>query len=141
MWIEQLDALPQQPDRWLRLWFLEVDGEPVAASYGFRLGRIESKYQMGRDPRWSRERVGTVLVAHVIRSAVDDGIREVRFLRGGEPYKYRWATLDPGLETVALAQSRRGAAAMAAAFAVRRAPALEHALTPVKHALKRSGSR
>ena len=34
---------------WLRLWFLELDGRPAAAWYGFRFGRVESYYQAGRD--------------------------------------------------------------------------------------------
>ena len=35
---------------WLRLWFLEVDGKPRAATYGFRFGDVESYYQGGRNP-------------------------------------------------------------------------------------------
>ncbi|HEY2636932.1 MAG TPA: GNAT family N-acetyltransferase, partial [Solirubrobacteraceae bacterium] len=35
---------------WLRLWFLELDGRPVAAWYGFRYAGDEWYYQAGRDP-------------------------------------------------------------------------------------------
>ncbi len=35
---------------WLRLRFLEIDGRPVAALYGFRFAGAESAYQAGRDP-------------------------------------------------------------------------------------------
>jgi CelD/BcsL family acetyltransferase involved in cellulose biosynthesis len=35
---------------WLRLCLLEVDGRPVAAEYGFRLGEAYFAYQVGRDP-------------------------------------------------------------------------------------------
>jgi alkylation response protein AidB-like acyl-CoA dehydrogenase len=67
---------------------------------GFRLAGVESYYQAGRDPRWNRYHVGLVLLAHAIQQAAYDSMTEYRLLRGGEPYKYRFATTDPGLETV-----------------------------------------
>jgi perosamine synthetase len=100
---------------WLRLWFLELDGHPRAAWYGFRFEGVESHYQSGRDMAWQDGSVGSVLLAHTIRAALDDGITEYRFLRGGEPYKYRFADADPGLDTVVLARGPLGAAAMCAA--------------------------
>jgi CelD/BcsL family acetyltransferase involved in cellulose biosynthesis len=98
---------------WLRLWFLELDGEPAAAWLGFRFGDVESYYQGGRDPRWDRLSVGAVLVAHTVRRAVEDGMSQYRFLRGGEAYKDRLATRDPAVVTLALAGSVRGRAALA----------------------------
>jgi CelD/BcsL family acetyltransferase involved in cellulose biosynthesis len=89
--------------RWLRLWLLEIDGEPVAAVYGFRFAGVESYYQAGRDPRWDRYHVGFVLLSHAIQQAAQDSVSEYRLLRGGEPYKYRFATADPGLETIGVA--------------------------------------
>jgi CelD/BcsL family acetyltransferase involved in cellulose biosynthesis len=89
---------------WLRLWVLEVDGEPVAAVYGFRLADTECYYQAGRDRRWDHYRVGFVLLAHAIREAADDGIVEYRLLRGDEEYKHRFGTHDPGLETVGVSR-------------------------------------
>ena len=85
---------------WLRLWFLEVDGEPVAAVYGFRVSDTECYYQAGRDRRWDHYRVGFVVLAHAIREAANDGMLEYRLLRGDEEYKQRFETHDPGLETV-----------------------------------------
>jgi CelD/BcsL family acetyltransferase involved in cellulose biosynthesis len=98
---------------WLRLWFLELDGIPAACWYGFRFAGVESHFQFGRDPRFERESVGTVLLVHTIRAALTDGVREYRFLRGGELYKHRFATHDPGLETVAVGIGVRGKAAVA----------------------------
>ena len=102
---------------WLRLWFLELDGRPAAAWYGFRFEGVESYYQAGRDPGRSDESVGFVLLAHSIREAAHDGVREYRFLRGGEPFKLRFADEDAGLETLALGRGAKGgiAAALAAA--------------------------
>ena len=100
---------------WLRLWSLEVDGKPAAAWYGFRFGGAECYYQAGRDPAWEPHSVGSVLLAHTIRAALEDGVREYRFLRGGEDYKYRFAETDPGLETIGLARGALGRAGLAAA--------------------------
>ena len=98
---------------WLRLWFLELDGRPVAAWYGFRIGDVESYYQAGRDPAWDHASVGFVLLAHTIRSALEDGMREYRFLRGGEAYKERFTDDRGQLETFALARGLRGNTAAA----------------------------
>jgi CelD/BcsL family acetyltransferase involved in cellulose biosynthesis len=97
---------------WLRLWILEAEGQPVAAWYGFRFAQVDWYYQSGRDPEWERQSVGFVLLAHTIAQAFDDGMLEYRLLRGGEGYKDRFASDDPGLETVALARGPVGRAAL-----------------------------
>jgi CelD/BcsL family acetyltransferase involved in cellulose biosynthesis len=100
---------------WLRLWLLELDERAVAAWYGFRFGPVEIYYQAGRDPAWDRQSVGFVLLAHSIRSAIEDGAEEYWFLEGSEGFKYRFASDDPGLETIAIPCSLRGRAVVAAA--------------------------
>jgi len=107
---------------WLRLWFLELDGRAAAAWYGFRFAGAEWYYQMGRDPAWERQSVGFVLLAHSIREAVNDGMREYKLLLGDEPYKSRFADEDPGLEAVVVPRGVRGRAALAGARAARRLP-------------------
>jgi CelD/BcsL family acetyltransferase involved in cellulose biosynthesis len=106
--------------RWLRLWLAEVDGRAVAAWYGFRFGGAEWYYQSGRDPDWDKESVGLVLLAHTIRAAFDDGLTTYRLLRGGESYKDRFATSDPGLETVVAGSGPLGSAAQRASGAALR---------------------
>lgn len=98
---------------WLRLWMLELDQQPVAAWYGFRYGGAEWFYQSGRDLSAAGDAVGFVLLCHTIREAMNDGMREYRLLRGDETYKARFADRDPGLQTIALALSARGRAALA----------------------------
>ena len=100
---------------WLRLWILELDGRPVAAWYGLRFAGCECYYQAGRDPAYDRHSVGFVLLVHSIRAALEDGVREYRFLRGGEDFKYRFANADPGLETLGVWRGPAGRAAVAAA--------------------------
>jgi CelD/BcsL family acetyltransferase involved in cellulose biosynthesis len=104
---------------WSRLWLLEVDGHARAAWYGFRYAGQEAYYQAGRDPDWDRYSVGFLLLVHSIREAANDGMREYQFLRGGEPFKYRLATRDAGLDTVGYAS---GALAKATLETLARAP-------------------
>jgi CelD/BcsL family acetyltransferase involved in cellulose biosynthesis len=99
---------------WLRLWIVEAEGAPAAAWHGFRYAGAESYYQAGRDPAWDRYSIGFLVLLHSIRAALEDGAREYRFLRGGEEYKYRFATHDPGLVTVGLGLTPLGRAALAA---------------------------
>jgi CelD/BcsL family acetyltransferase involved in cellulose biosynthesis len=105
---------------WLRLWLMELDGRPAAAHYGLRFGGTDSYYQSGRDPARDRLGVGSALLVHAIRDAVESGMREFRFLRGDEAYKLRYASEDPGVEAVAMGRGARGRATLAAAAAARR---------------------
>lgn len=103
---------------WLRLWLLELDGVPAAAWYGFRFAGVESYYQAGRDPAHERWSVGFVVLVHSMREAAADGMREYRLLRGPEDFKTRFATTDPGIQSVAVARGAAGTAALAAGIGV-----------------------
>jgi len=107
---------------WLRLWLLELDGRAAAAWLGFRFAGSECYYQAGRDPAYDKHSVAFVLLAHSIRAAVEDGAGEYRFLRGDEPYKYRFAESDPGLESIAVARGPSARSALAALRLLRRMP-------------------
>jgi len=78
----------------------------------YRFAGVEYSYQVTRDRAWDRYSVGSVVRNHAIRAALEDGMREFRFLRGGESYKARYATGDRGLETVGLARGPIGHAAL-----------------------------
>lgn len=110
-------AAVAQERGWLRLWLAEVDGEAKAAWYGFRFGGADWYYQFGRDPAWERASIGLVLLAHTIREAAQDGQRQYRLLRGGEAYKDRFATGNPGLVSAVVAHGARGRLAVTAALA------------------------
>jgi CelD/BcsL family acetyltransferase involved in cellulose biosynthesis len=89
-----------------------VDGRPAAVWYGLRFGGVDHYYQSGRDPRLGPLKVGFVLLAHTIRAACEDGMREYRFGLGDEAYKHRFCDRDPGLETVALTSGLIGRAGL-----------------------------
>jgi CelD/BcsL family acetyltransferase involved in cellulose biosynthesis len=117
---------------WLRLWTLDVDGAAVAAWYGFRFAGIEWYYQAGRDPAWDRSSVGFVLFSHALERALEDGVPEYRMLRGGESYKYRFATGDVPLESIVVGNGLVGGFAAAVATFVQTSPAARAAMRPVK---------
>jgi CelD/BcsL family acetyltransferase involved in cellulose biosynthesis len=104
---------------WLRLWFLEIDNRPVAAELGFRFGGVESFYQSGREPAFENVPLGFLVLTNAVREGIADGIREFRLLRGGEPYKLRLATADPGLETYAVPRGVAAHFLIASALAAR----------------------
>jgi CelD/BcsL family acetyltransferase involved in cellulose biosynthesis len=108
---------------WLRLWRLEVDGRPAAAWYGLRFGAAESYYQAGRDPGMEDRRVGLALLLHTMRSALETGASEYRFLRGDEPFKLRFASHDPGIVTIGLGVRSTGRALVATVDRLARSPA------------------
>jgi CelD/BcsL family acetyltransferase involved in cellulose biosynthesis len=95
---------------WLRLWTMEIDGEPAAAWYGYRFGGAESFYQSGRDPSFDRFSIGFLMLMRTVQAAFEDGLDRYAFLRGDEPYKDRLAESDPGLETRALGRGALGGA-------------------------------
>ena len=111
---------------WLRLWFLELNGAEVAAWYGLRFGGVDWYYQAGRDPAQDRAAVGFVLLAHSIREAMADGMREYRLGRGDEEYKRRFAGEESTVETVVLGRGIKGRAAVAVARQAR--PIARHLL-------------
>jgi CelD/BcsL family acetyltransferase involved in cellulose biosynthesis len=77
---------------WLRLFSLESGTRPLAVLYCFTYAGRYYFYQSGRDPDFTRHRVGLVLMHHVIQEAIREGATLFDFLRGEEAYKYRWAT-------------------------------------------------
>jgi CelD/BcsL family acetyltransferase involved in cellulose biosynthesis len=122
---------------WVRLWFLKVDGKAVAAWYGFRFAGVDSYYQAGRDLAWGESSVGFVLLAHTVRRALMDGMREYRFLRGEEAYKFRFTDADSRLETVALSHGLMGRAVLAARFLAGASRPVENAVAGLVRLLRR----
>lgn len=74
----------------LRVSALEADGAVVAVLYAMRVGTTVFFYQSGISPDAKELCPGTVLVAHTIREAIDEGAEVFDMMRGVEPYKLRW---------------------------------------------------
>lgn len=79
---------------WLRLFTIESSSTPVAVLYCFMYGRRYYYYQAGRDPDFTKHRVGLVIMHKAILEAIEEGATMFDFLRGTEEYKYRWASAD-----------------------------------------------
>ncbi len=75
---------------WLRLHLLWVSEEIKAVLYVFHTGGDAHYYLSGFDTQLSRYGLGTVLTGEAIRVAITEGCALFDFLRGAEPYKYRW---------------------------------------------------
>ncbi len=75
---------------WLRLHLLHLDGVCHAALYCFATGNRTYYYLGGFSPELAKYSLGTILTAHAIRTAISEGHSEFDFLRGNEPYKYKW---------------------------------------------------
>lgn len=105
---------------WLSV--LRVEGTPIGALYAMAVGRGVFYYQAGFAPTEGTISPGTLLVAHTIRRAVEDGKARFDFLRGDEGYKRRWKPQHEWADrraTVPLnARGRLGAAWIAQASAV-----------------------
>lgn len=100
---------------WLRLWMLELDGRTVASLYGYRFAGVEYFHQSGRDPSFEEHSVGSVLLTHSIRTALQEGMTEYRLLRGDESYKSRFADGENYVHTVAVPLTSLGKIAVRAA--------------------------
>jgi CelD/BcsL family acetyltransferase involved in cellulose biosynthesis len=84
---------------WLRLWTLEIDGIPAAASMGWRVGGRYAYYLPGFDPAYGNRSPGLLLLARTVEAAIEEGASEYDFLLGDEEYKSRFANAVRHVET------------------------------------------
>ncbi|GAB4272894.1 MAG: hypothetical protein Kow0092_28070 [Deferrisomatales bacterium] len=73
----------------LRLFFLELEGQPAAAVLCFEHAGTVYLYNNGYDPEWGRLSVGLLSKVCSVRDAIERGLARYDFLRGAEPYKMR----------------------------------------------------
>jgi CelD/BcsL family acetyltransferase involved in cellulose biosynthesis len=108
---------------WLRLYLLRVDGQAVAAEYCLQVGKRLFDFNGGFDMDWARYWVRSILTAHAIRMAIEEGDTEYDLSRGAESYKLeRWgAETRPDFSLVAWKQHARMNLTMAARGWVRAA--------------------
>ncbi|WP_377272553.1 GNAT family N-acetyltransferase [Peterkaempfera sp. SMS 1(5)a] len=82
------------PGRGPALLVASSGGEVVGGLYGFLWGDTFAYYQIGWDPAWAPLRLGTAVIAEAMRACAGRGVRTFDFLRGTEPYKYRFGAVD-----------------------------------------------
>jgi len=75
-----------QDDR-VRLFFMEMEGHPVATSLCFDYASSRLLYNSGYNPDYSYYSVGLLLDALCLREAIEQNMEYFDFLRGDEPYK------------------------------------------------------
>jgi hypothetical protein len=101
-------GLAARGELWLTT--LDLDDKPVAAWHGFAHGDTVYFYQSGRDPAHESESVGAVLMAAMIRRAIERGYRRFDLLRGDDAYKKDWGAVKrPIHEVVVFRSGWRGA--------------------------------
>ncbi|WP_448593248.1 GNAT family N-acetyltransferase [Thermoflexus hugenholtzii] len=91
---------------WARLSFLEIEGEKAATYLDFEDQDRIWLYNAGLNPRYAALSPGVVLLAYLIRQAIEQGKRVFDFLRGDEPYKFRFGAREVPLYRIRLARDR-----------------------------------
>jgi CelD/BcsL family acetyltransferase involved in cellulose biosynthesis len=77
---------------WLEFWFLRLENEIVATQFCFRYGDTVSLLQEGFNPKYTAEKVGYALRAHVLQKMIATGARRYDFLGGNDAYKARFGS-------------------------------------------------
>ena len=76
---------------WLRLWFIDIDGQPVAGELAWRIGGRQLHYQGGFDPQHAALGLGLVAFCHALEDAIGAGVVEADLGMGESDYKRRFA--------------------------------------------------
>jgi len=99
-WSEELilffNALAHDAARggWLKLYFIEVEGQAAGAMLCFDYQNEFLLYNSGYNPALSALSVGNVLTAYTIQEAIRLGRTRYDFLRGDEVYKFRFGAIS-----------------------------------------------
>jgi CelD/BcsL family acetyltransferase involved in cellulose biosynthesis len=100
----QRSAIPAMTASGLaRLYGLRIGERRAAAMLVLCDGWAAYYYIGGFDPELADVSPGTILIAHAMERARDEGLAELDFLRGAEPYKYRFGAIDRRLRARRLA--------------------------------------
>ncbi len=84
------------------LTFIEVGGNKVAGTIGFRFEGAYYLYNSAFDHGWSHLSPGMVLVAENIRIAIEAGCSAFDLLKGDYPYKYRFGARPRAIKRLAV---------------------------------------
>lgn len=78
----------------LRMQVLTVGNQPAAVYQTLASPGRLAFYLSGFDAAQAYVSPGTLLLGHVVDAALAEGVRELHFLRGSEPYKYQWGATN-----------------------------------------------
>jgi CelD/BcsL family acetyltransferase involved in cellulose biosynthesis len=79
---------------WIELTALQADGITIAALCCFPYEQTYAAYNACYHPDYRHLSAGIVLFANRIQHAIAHGFTHFDFLRGNEPYKYRFGASD-----------------------------------------------
>ena len=74
----------------LRLQWIELDGQPIAAEFDLLSGNVRMHYCSGIAIDTAFPRPGWLGISAAIRHAINEGCKSFDFLRGDEGYKSHW---------------------------------------------------
>ena len=84
----------------LRLFFLDMDGEKAASAMCFDYGPVRLLYNSAFNPRFGYYSVGLLLKVFCLKDAIEKGMAYFDFLRGPESYKYHLGAKDRALHRI-----------------------------------------
>lgn len=79
---------------------IKMDGQTIGSALNFTHGNRIYFYMGGFDQKATKLAPGNTLFKHVISRAIENGYSKYDFLRGAEPYKYRWGASDVPIQTI-----------------------------------------
>jgi CelD/BcsL family acetyltransferase involved in cellulose biosynthesis len=86
---------------------LEQQGKAVGAALNFTHGETIYYYMGGFDKSITKLGPGNAIFSHVIQRGIENGFTKYDFLRGDEPYKYRWGAIDTPIQSLTIYPANR----------------------------------
>lgn len=101
---EAVTSLVARDVAWLST--LRLDGRPIAACLGYRVGDAYLYHKPAFDPAYAKFGPGHILLSEVVAECLATGVREFNLGRGEGGYKSRWATDSHDVVTFSVAPAR-----------------------------------
>ncbi|GAC1663623.1 MAG: hypothetical protein NVS9B8_02940 [Candidatus Limnocylindrales bacterium] len=94
----------------VRLSFLTIDGRRLAAGIHVETADTWMFYNAGVDPDARDLSPGVVLSVSYVKAALEAGAKRFDFVRGNEPYKYEWGSIDEPIQRLLVRRDGTGTA-------------------------------
>lgn len=78
------------PKGWIHLSFLTIDGEAIAAKYGYQFNHTYYGYSSGYDRAYSKYGPGQLHIMYLLQECMENQISKVDFGWGTQRYKLLW---------------------------------------------------